>query len=69
MNYDFICMFTYNFVIMAVTPFTTDILKFVYILPFHYVLMMLAFHNIQQQKYSTLKSNVRCEEQNLLYGI
>jgi hypothetical protein len=30
MNYDDICIFPYNFAIMAVTPFTTtDILKFV----------------------------------------
>ena len=63
-------MFPYNFAITAVTPLTTtEILKFVYIFPFHYDLMTLASSDIQQQKYSTNRINGRCEEQNLLYGI
>jgi len=51
LNYDDICTFPYNFAIMAVTPFTTtDILKFVYIFPFHYELMTLVSSDNQKTK-------------------
>ena len=68
LNYNDICMFNYNFPIMAVTPSTTtDILKFVYIFPVHYDLMMLVSSDIQQQKYSTSKINLLKTKRNLLY--
>jgi len=47
LNYEDICTFPYNFAITAVTPFTkTDMLKFVYIFPFHYDLMTLVSSDI-----------------------
>ena len=51
LNYDDICTFPYNFAITAVTPFTTiNILKFVYIFPFHYDLMTLVSSDNQKNK-------------------